>query len=103
MAEDHHVIPQQRIKQRISALAIKERRFEELTAAEKRLLHTPLSQVLNDRRNIVRVQRDRHHRAHQGIERLKPSELPRGIHDFAEHFALEGALEHELRLIEEAA
>lgn len=105
MAEWHHVIPQGRIKDRVSAIAIKRKQNRPLTEAEERLLDTPLSVILADRRNQVRLQRKLHHRAHHGANpyRLKPEQLPRGIHDFAEHFALEGALDRELRLIREAA
>lgn len=107
MAQDHHVIPQQRIKQRRSHVAIKMKTLgaTELTDAEARLLSTPLSQVLNDRRNIARISNTLHHRAHAGAKpyRIPEDKLPRGIHDFAAHFALEGALDRELRLIREAA
>jgi hypothetical protein len=99
MSEKHHVIPQQRIKQARSAVAIKRKRFEELTEAEVRLLDTPLNVILDDTRNIVRISRTLHHRAHNGFERLEPKDLPRGIDDFAAEYALEGALEHELRLM----
>lgn len=104
MSQNHHVIPQQRIAQRVSALAIKRKQNQKLTRAEKRLLDTPLSQVLNDRRNIARISNELHHRAHNGVRayRIPEDKLPRGIHDFAEHFALEGALERELRLIRNA-
>lgn len=97
--EDHHVIPQQRMKVARSCVAIKRKRFEELTEAEARLLDTPLSRILGDRRNIVRISRTLHHRAHNGFERLKPADLPDGIYEFAEEYALEPALEHELRLM----
>jgi hypothetical protein len=102
MAESHHVIPQIRIAQRVSALAIKAKQNRELTAAEQHLLDTPLSAVLDDRRNQVRLKRNLHHRAHHGANpyRLKRKDLPRGIHDFAEEYALEGALDRELRLID---
>lgn len=101
MSQEHHVIPQQRLKIARSAIAIKRQQNRKLTRAEKRLLDTPLSQILGDRRNIVRLQNNLHHRAHNGATpfRLKEKQLPRGIHDFAEHFALEGALDRELRLI----
>lgn len=105
MAEDHHVIPQQRIKIAIGRVAIKSKRFDvELTEAERRLLDTPLTRILGDRRNIVRISRTRHHRAHNGVvpERLKREQLPRDIEDFAAEYALESALEHELRLIDGA-
>jgi hypothetical protein len=100
--QDHHVIPQQRIAQRISAIAIKRKQNRPLTDAEARLLDTPLSTILDDRRNQVRLKVDLHHRAHHGANpyRLKRKQLPRGIHDFAEEFALEGALERELRLMD---
>lgn len=103
MAEDHHVIPQQRIKIARSQVAIKTKTVgAELTDAERRLLDTPLTTILRDRRNIVRLSRERHHRAH-GFERLRENQLPRGIYDFAEEYALRPALEHELALIREAA
>lgn len=102
MAEDHHVIRQISIKQRVSRVAIKAKRFEELTDAEQRLLDTPLTTILRDRRNIVRISNVRHHRAHNGVkpQRLKREQLPRDIEDFAAEYALEAALEHELRLID---
>lgn len=103
MSDKHHVIPQQRIKVARSALAIRQRRFEHLTAAERRLLETPLSTILDDQRNIVRLSRKMHHRAHNGFDRLKPDQLPRGIHDFAEEYALTSALDRELRLMGVAA
>lgn len=99
MSEQHHVIPQQRIKQARSKVAIKQKRFEELTQAEDRLLNTPLTRILGDDRNRVRLSRKRHHRAHNGFERLTERELPAGIHDFAAEYALEPALDHELRLM----
>lgn len=101
--EDHHVIPQQRIKIEVGKVALKEKRFELLTEPERRLLNTPLSTILDDRRNIVRISRTLHHRAHNGFERLRRDQLPRLIDDFAGDYALESALEHELRLIDEAA
>lgn len=105
MAESHHIVPRQRIAQRVSALAIKRKQNQPLTEAEERLLDTPLSVILDDRRNQVRLRRKLHHRAHHGANpyRLKPEQLPRGLHDFAEEYALEGALDRELRLIREAA
>lgn len=99
MSEGHHCIPQQRIKQRRSHLATMDKIGRELTEAERRLLDTPLHVVLNDRRNIVRLSRARHHRAHH-FERLTRQDLPAGIEDFAVEYALEAALDHELRLID---
>lgn len=104
MSDNHHVIPQQRIKIAVGRVAIKSKTpGRELTDAEVNLLTTPLSTILRDRRNIVRISRKRHHRAHQGFERLTEKDLPEGIHDFAAEYALEPALEHELRLMREAA
>lgn len=105
MTEGHHVIQQQTIKQAISKVAIKEKRFEELTAAEERLLNTPLSHILGDHRNIVRLKRSLHHRAHNGCRpfRLAEKDLPAGIHDFATDYGLEWALDRELKLMGVAA
>lgn len=99
-AQDHHIIPQQRIKQARSQIAVKVKALgdSELTNAEHRLYTTPLTTILADRRNIVRLSHAAHHRAHH-FERLRPSQLPAGIHDFAEEYALGWALDHELRLI----
>lgn len=102
MSEKHHVIPQQRIKIAIGRVAIKSKQGVELTEAEQRLLDTPLWRVLNDHRNIVPISRKRHHRAHHGFERLTPDELPDEIDVFAADYALEWALDHELRLMEGA-
>jgi hypothetical protein len=103
MAEFHHVIPQQRIKIARSRVAIKIKTLgaSELTDAEHRLFTTPLQTILDDRRNQVRLKRSLHHRAHHGANpyRLKPDQLPRGIEDFAAEYALEAALDHELRLL----
>jgi hypothetical protein len=102
--QDHHVIRQQTIKQAVSAAAVKDRTVgKDLSDGERNLLETPLSTVLNDRRNIVRIKSvERHHRAHQGSEpeRLSRDELPRLIDEFAADYGLEWALERELELID---
>lgn len=105
MSDKHHVIPQQRIKIAIGNVALKAKMQGEdaLTDAERTLLVTPLTTILRDGRNIVRLSRTLHHRAHGGFERLDPRKLPTGIEDFAAEYALEWALEHELRLMREAA
>ena len=104
MPEGHHIIKQQTLKQAVSKAAVKQKIVgKELTPGEKRLLETPLSTVLADTRNIVRIpQVERHHRAHQGSEpeRLKRDELPRLIDEFAADYGLEAELEHELALID---
>lgn len=102
MSEDHHVIPQQRIKIARSRVAIKVKTLgaSELSDAEVRLYKTPLSTILGDRRNIVRLKRARHHRAHNGFERLTRNDLPGQLDEFASWYALEAALDHELRLID---
>jgi hypothetical protein len=99
VSEGHHVIPKQRIKIRRSAVAIKDKRHERLSPGERRLLVTPLTRILADRRNIVRISRKLHHRAHQGFERLTAAQLPAGLQDFAADYGLEAALDHELRLL----
>lgn len=104
--EDHHVVKKQTIKQAISAVAIKAKRFEQLTEAEQRLLDTPLNTILADHRNLVRkMPVNLHHRAHHGSRpyRLRRDQLPAEIDVFAAEYALEAALEHELRLMGEAA
>ena len=99
-AEDHHVIQQQRIKIAVGRAAIKDKQNQPLSDGERRLLETPLSTILRDRRNIVRLpSQARHHRAHSGHERLTEGDLPRLIDEFAADYALEWALEHELQLI----
>lgn len=102
VSEGHHVIPQQRIKIARGRVAIKlkTRGIPALTDSERRLLDTPLHEILEDRRNIVRLSRERHHRAHNGFERLTRRQLPAGIHDFVREYALEAALDHELQLID---
>ena len=101
MSEQHHIVPQQRIKIAIGRVAVKAKIHGEdaLTEAERRLLKTPLTTILRDPRNLVRLSRTLHHRAHQGFERLDPDKLPDGVDDFAADYALEWALEHELRLM----
>lgn len=101
MAERHHVIPQVRLKIARGQVAVKRKLHgdDALTPAERRLLDTPLQRILDDRRNIVRISRTLHHRAHNGFERLDPDKLPEGIHDFAAEYALEWALDHELALM----
>lgn len=105
MSEGHHIIPQQRIKIAKSAVAVKLKvhGLSSLTDAEWHLCETPLGDILADRRNIVRLAPRRHHRAQHGFERLRRDQLPDGIEDFAAEYALEAALEHELRLIEAPA
>lgn len=105
MTDGHHLIHQQTICIARSKVAIKQKRFEELTAAEDRLLNTPLTTILRDRRNIVNLKRNLHHRAHNGCRpfRLKEKDLPAGIHDFASDYSLEAALDRELRLMGVAA
>lgn len=98
MSEGHHIIPQQRIKQAVSAAAVKRKLGKKLTLGEERLLLTPLSDVLADQRNIVRLSRDAHHRAHH-FERLSERQLPAGIRTFARQYGLEHALDRELRLM----
>jgi len=100
-SEGHHIVPRQRIKQARSRMAIQRKLNRPMTPAEVRLLDTPLGRILDDRRNIIRLSRTRHHRAHGGFERLRRDQLPREIEDFAADFALEAALEHELRLIDQ--
>jgi hypothetical protein len=100
MSEGHHVIPQQRIKIAVGRVAIKAKTRGDLSDAERKLLDTPLTTILRDQRNIVRLSRTRHHRAHNGFERLTRRELPRGIEEFADEYALTSALEHELTLID---
>lgn len=106
MSQDHHVIPQQRIKIARSAVAVKLKLhgLAALSDGEWRLYDTPLSVILNDRRNIVRLKNELHHRAHNGVTpyRLTRDQLPGEIDVFAAEYALEAALEHELRLIEGA-
>lgn len=103
--DGHHVIARQRIAQARSKVAIKAKRFEELTEAEDRLLNTPLTRILTDRRNQVRLTRALHHRAHHGSNphRLKEKDLPAGIHDFAADYGLEWALDRELALMNAAS
>lgn len=100
------MIPQQRIKIAIGRVAIKSRTVGvELTKAERRLLDTPLTTILRDHRNLIRrMPRNLHHRAHHGANpyRLTREQLPDEIDVFAAEFALEAALEHELRLMESA-
>lgn len=105
MSDRHHVIQQQRIKIAIGRAAVKRKLHGEdsLSGGERRLLATPLTTILRDERNIVRISRTLHHRAHNGFERLDPDKLPRGIEDFAADYGLEWALDHELRLMREAA
>jgi hypothetical protein len=99
--ENHHVIPQQRIKIARSAARVKLRHFgRKLSDAEYRLISTPLERILADRRNIVLAETGIHHRLHHGARPLRVRRLPRGIEDFAREYALESALEHELRLLE---
>lgn len=102
MTESHHIVRQQTIKIAVGRAAIKAKQNQPLTDGERRLLDTPLSTILRDRRNIVRLSRARHHRAH-GFERLREDQLPRLIDEFAADYGLEWALERELRLIREAA
>lgn len=103
MPQSHHVIQKGRIKDRVGEVAVKQKLYGagSLTDAERRLLETPLSRILDDRRNQVVLSNNLHHRAHAGAKpyRIPEDKLPRGIHDFAEEYALEGALERELRLI----
>ena len=101
MTESHHILSQQTIKQRVSQVAIKDKLNRPLTEAERHLLDTPLSVVLDDRRNQVRIKRTLHHRAHHGANpyRLKRSQLPRGLDDFACEYALEGALDRAMQLV----
>lgn len=105
MSEQHHVIKQQTIKIAVGRVAIKAKQNRELTEAEDRLLSTPLTRILGDHRNLVRLTRTLHHRAHNGVRplRLTREQLPGGIKDFAAEYALESALDHELRLIDGAA
>lgn len=98
MSEGHHVIPQQRIKQAVSTCAVKQKLGKKLTLGEERLLSTPLPDVLGDQRNIVKLSREAHHRAHH-FERLSEHQLPAGIRAFARQYGLEPALERELRLM----
>lgn len=102
MTDSHHVIKQMTIKQRRSHMAIQRKLNRPMTDAERRLLDTALTTILNDQRNQVRLKRTLHHRAHHGANpyRLKRSELPRNIDEFAAEYALEAALDHELRLID---
>ena len=104
MAESHHVIARITIAQRVSAMAILRKQGRPMTEAQERLLDTPLSVILGDRRNQVRLQRKLHHRAHHGANphRLKHEQLHPGIHDFAAEYALEGALDRQLALMETA-
>lgn len=101
MTENHHVIPKQRIKIAVGRVAIKSKQNQPLTAGERKLLDTPRSTVLGDRRNQVTLSRARHHRAH-AFERLREDQLPRLIDEFAADYGLEAALERELRLIRES-
>jgi hypothetical protein len=97
--QDHHVIPRQRIEIARSMAAVKEKLGGELSDGERRLLETSITTLFADRRNIVRIGRRRHHRAHNGFERMKLWELPAQIDEFAADYGLEWALAHELRLI----
>ena len=96
------MVPKQRIEIARANVAVKLKLGYPVTDAEQRLLDTPLTEILRDRRNIVRIRRRLHHRAHNGFERLAPGQLPIGIRCFAEEYALEWALDHELALIEGA-
>lgn len=98
MSEGHHILRQQTVKQAVSAAAVKVKIGKPISAGEQRLLDTPLTVVLNDPRNIVKLSRAAHHRAHHA-ERLRENQLPRGIYDFASDYGLEAALDRELALI----
>lgn len=103
MSQDHHVIRQQRIKILVGRAALKRKQNRPLSDGEHKLLTTPLSIVLGDKRNQVQIKSvDRHHRAHQGSkpERLQREELPRLIDEFAADYGLEAELERELALID---
>lgn len=102
MSQGHHFIEKQTIKQRRSAMAIKRKQNLPMTAAENRLLDIPLTTILDDRRNQVRLANALHHRAHSGVTAYRPKreDLHAGIYDFAAEFALEGALDRKLALID---
>ena len=93
--ERHHFVSKRSIRARRSHVALKAKRFEELSEAEHRLLFTPLSRILADERNLVTLTPIRHHRVTHGFEKLSLDDVPQ-IREFAAEYALEPALERKL-------
>lgn len=96
----HHVVKEQRIIRRLRTLRNRDRtpNAAPLTEAERHAIDVPLKRILRDRRNLVLLCDHHHHQVHHFGLRVTLAHVPR-ISEFAREFALEAALDHELRLM----
>lgn len=100
-----HVLPKQSIRAEQSKARIRCQRTGEMTAAEERLIETPLEVIVCDAENGMSGCADGHRdhdlwrRDRTGrLLRLSRSALPDRIFDFAEHYALDALLDREFPL-----